>query len=556
MRDPQHSAPRALAFALSSLLLLGACREASHGPLLQAHGHQSPVYGGTLLFADDEDVRTLDPAIGYDVVSWCAEHLLFDQLLAYDDDLKLGPGLAESYEISPDGTVYTFHLRKGVRFHNGREMTSADVRYSIERLFSPDVASPGASFLGGIVGAEEFEAQKSPQIAGLKTPDPYTVVFTIKEPDRTFLNVISMPFCSIIPKEEVERLGSEWKFQAVGTGPFKLPPGGVQKGVKLTFVANRDYWNPKLPYVDKIELLVNYPRELQFLKFEAAELHHVYRIQAPDYLWVAQQPAWAPYLMVVPQFDTFGILMNNEIPPFDNKKFRQAVALGFDREKMRKLASNLAVVADGYLPPGLPGYEEVFAAGREWQTYNPEKAKKLLAEAGYPNGYPDEIEYMTIASDEKYALSLQSDLAAIGIKIKIKKVSFAEYLTVSGKRKEVAFSYSSWVQDFPDPFDFLDVKFSSANISEENSSNDSFYSNPEVDKLLVAARREMDPEKRLDFYKKAHAIIAEDAPNAFEYHSVQPELVQPFLKNYRPNAVWTRDFTDVWLDLPGGRPNP
>lgn len=551
------SIPRA---TIASALFLIACGDPQSGPRLQAFGHKAPVYGGTLVIAEDEDVRSLDSAIGYDVISWIVEHMIYDQLIAYDEQNNLIPGLASSYEISPDGKTYTFHLRKGVKFHHGREMVAEDVRYSIERLFSSELASPGSTFFGNIIGINDFAEGKAPHASGILLPDPYTIVFQLEKPDRTFLSCLALPFAAVIPKEEVGRLGERWAFHPVGTGAFRLV--SWEQGKKLILEANREYWDPKLPYLDKIVYYVRVPREIQFLRFEAGELHHMYRMSSADYLWVTEQEAWKPYLMVTPKNDIFVTLMNTEMPPFDNKKFRQAVALGFDRKKLIKVANYLAVPANGYLPQGIPGYEKNFSAGEAWQTYNPEKAKKLLQEAcaemkkDCTDGYPEELEYLTLENDEKYAQSIQQDLSKIGIRFRLRKVTFSSYLTEAGIRNRMRFGYSAWVADFPDPYVFLDIRFNSANITEENSSNDSFYKNPEVDSLLKEARFEVDPKKRLTLYQKAHAIIAEDAPYAFQYNSADPELVQPIVKDYKPDPIWTRNYHNVWLDLQEGRPTP
>jgi ABC-type transport system substrate-binding protein len=532
------------------LPLLLACVGTS-GPAVPA-GHAAPVYGGDLVIGDDDDYRTLDPAIAYDERGWAGEWLMFDTLVRYDADLHLVPMLATAWTTTDDGRTWTFSLRDDVTFHNGRHMVAADVVYSWTRLFDPALASPGADFFGAIEGSAAVLDGTTKTLAGLSAPDDTTVVVHLSEADPTFLNAVAMLFGAVVPKEEVEARGAEWAWRPVGTGPFELSEWAL--GEKTVFVANRHYWDPELPYVDRIVHLAGYPRNIQFLKLEAGEIHQVERVEAPDYLWLRQDPLWSKQLVEVPLMDTYGELMNCEMPPFDNVWFRRAVSSAIDREKLNRVRNGRLVPSSSFLPPGMAGYEE----GLPWQTYDVAKAKEAMAKAGYPDGYPEPIPYMTLTDEASRTISqsIQQDLAAIGIHIDIQSVTFPVYLTATQRKDTVKFAYTAWSMDYPHPSNFLEAKFHSKNISDENSVNDARYSNPAVDALLDRARATLDLDAQTELYRQAHRLIAADAPYVFEYHSSTTIVTAPILKGFVPNPVYTRDFRTTWLDLPTGRPTP
>jgi oligopeptide transport system substrate-binding protein len=533
--------------------LIACDDESDRGPLRQAYGHDHPVYGGTLVFADSDDIRTLDPAIGYDEVSWTNEHLVFDTLLAYDMQQKLIPWLATSWETSPDGLVWTFHLRDDVRFQNGRAMTASDVVYSWERLFDGELASPATDFYGVIDGADAMLDGKAEHLSGLSAPDDHTVVVHIAAPQASFANVVAMEFGAVVPREEVERLGDQWPYHAVGTGPFAVVEWSL--GEKTVYARNPYYWRQGLPYLDGVVHLAHYPESLQFLKLEADELHQENRFTSPDYLWVRDNPNWKPYVDEIPQLDTYGELMNTEIPPFDNVWFRRAVSSAIDREKIARLRNWRAAPTASWVPPPLAGSS---TGGLPYQQYDVALAKECLAKAGYPNGYPDVIPYTTISQEASIVvgLSIQQDLRAIGVNIAMKNVTFPAYLESAGTRGQVPFAYTAWIMDYPDPENFLEPKFMCDNRADSNSNNDSFWCDPAFDALLVAAKAELDPDKRRAMYEQANTMLAEAAPYAIEYHSVVVNAHQPYVKGISLNPLYTRDFSEAWFDLPDGRDKP
>jgi len=531
----------------------------------QPAGHQHPVYGGTFVYADEADIRTLDTAIGYDTVSWVAAHLVFNGLLDYDDDVQLIGSLASSWEVSEDGLRWTFRLRQDVYFHDwtrsdgvlvaGRQMVADDVIYSWSRLFEPGLGSPATDFFDVIKGSEAVLNGDTDTISGLTAPDPYTLIVDLKEADATFGNSVAMVFGSVILKEAVEDRGDRWGYAPVGTGPFSVSEW--KPGVSTVFVAHDKYWQEGLPYLDRVVHLANYPRSVQFLKLEAGELHQVDRLSSPDYLWIKRDSFWSDYLSELPSVDTYAEMMNTQMPPFDNVWFRRAVSTAIDRDKIRRLRNNRAKPTISWIPPGLTGHmrwEDLSEADQSafvYQRFDRELSLQCLQKAGYPDGYPHTIDYMTLTDEASLttAQSIQQDLAQVGIHLELRNTTFPAYLASTGKRGEVQMAYSAWVMDYPDAKNFLQTKFHCDSISDENSVNDSFYCNQEVDRLLDEGAREVDEHRRAALYDQAHRIIAHEAPYAFEYHSMSVSVGQPWVRGFRNHPVWIRDMSRVWMDL-------
>ncbi len=224
--------------------------------------------GGSITVTYKDDVATLDPAIGYDWQNWSMIKSLFDGLMDYvPGTTTLRPGLAESYEISGDGLTYTFKLRAGVKFHNGREMTSEDVKYSLDRVTDPATQSPGAGFFGSIAG---FEAAGPDGLSGVEVVDPLTVKITLSRPDATFLHVMALNFASVVPKEAVDAAAGDFGKQPVGTGAFKLAEWTL--GQRLVFEKNADYWRDGVPYLDSVVFEVGQEPVVALLRLQNGEV--------------------------------------------------------------------------------------------------------------------------------------------------------------------------------------------------------------------------------------------------------------------------------------------
>ncbi len=411
-----------------------------------------PQKGGEIIVAYKDDLATLDPAIGYDWTNWPAIKLVFDGLLDYDSGTTITPRIAESLpEVNADATVYTFHLRKGVKFSNGRELVADDVVYSITRVLNPKTGSPGAGFFVGIQGAQDFVDGKATSVSGIKAVDPYTVQFTLAAPDVTFLNKMALNFAFIVPKEEVEKAGENFGHAPVGTGPFTLK--NWTSGQSLVFERNPNYFMPDLPLLDKITIRVGVEPDVALLQLEKGEIQLMGDPPpGADWARISADAAWKDRLEKQPQVSTVYIAINTTVKPFDNVKVRQALNYAIDKQHIVQLLNGRATVANQVLPPLMPGYDKSYTG----YDYNPDKAKSLLSDAGFPNGFETSMECISVDPQPKLCESFQQDLAKIGIKLTINSLAAPNVIDDAGNGKSplVWSGGLGWIQDYPDPDDF------------------------------------------------------------------------------------------------------
>jgi ABC-type transport system substrate-binding protein len=534
---------------LAAVLLAIGCTPAERGPKFRPAGATTPRDGGTLRFAVKDQVRTLDPTIANDEVGYFLLHPLFDTLVDFSpSDLAIVPRLAERWEISPDQLTYTFELRPGITFSDGAPITAAHFKYSFERAFqTPD--SPFSDYLGDIDGARDMIAGKAVTCAGIAVPGDRRLVITLARRNPALLDVLTMPFTTPQRPAHVAQAGDQLRRRPDATGPFEL--ASWDEGDRIVLRRNPHYVDRTRAHLDTIVMLENVPRDTQFQMFERAELDSAERLAAPDYLFVMSEPAWQPYLHRTQALNVFGSRMNVRVKPFDDRRVRQALNYALDKRHTARLLNGTTVPAHGILPPGMFGRDPDLAP----YPHDVAKARALLVEAGYPDGV--DVEYVTTNDEEteKVAGSLQSDLAEAGVRLHITVMSWSTWQTAVGQAVGPAFSYTSWAADYPDPTNFFDPRFHARSIKSANSTNDSFYANPELDAVLDDARQELDPSKREALYHRAERILYDDAPWIWDYHRLNTEVTQPYVRNYTPHPMWQRDYSSAWLDLgPDGAP--
>nr|WP_299362778.1 ABC transporter substrate-binding protein [uncultured Paracoccus sp.] len=398
---------------LRQLLAATAMTALLAGPALAQDETPDPDarQGGAIVITYKDDVATLDPAIGYDWQNWSMIKSVFDGLMDYaPGTTDLRPGLAESYEISDDLLTYTFKLRPGVKFHNGREMTADDVKYSIDRVLTPATQSPGAGFFGSIKGADKMADGSATTLEGLTVVDPQTVRFELSRPDATFLHVLALNFASVVPKEAVEAADGDFGHQPVGTGAFKL--GEWVTGQKLTLVRNPDYWREGLPYLDQITFEIGQEPVVALLRLQNGEVDVPGDgIPPAKFQEVMNDPEQKARVVEGGQLQTGYITMNVTQPPFDNVEVRRAVNMAINKNRIVQMINNRAIPANQPLPPSMPGYTEDY----DGYAYDPEAAKELLAEAGLADGFQTELYVMNTDPNPRIAQAIQQDLKAIGI---------------------------------------------------------------------------------------------------------------------------------------------
>jgi oligopeptide transport system substrate-binding protein len=495
---------------MTSFLALGV---AAAGTALAQEEFADIAQGGSMIVTYKDDVSTLDPAIGYDWQNWSMIKSLFDGLMDYKPGTtELMNDLAEDYTISDDGMTYTFKLREGVTFHNGRELTAEDVKYSLDRVTNPVTQSPGAGFFGSIEGYDEMAAGEADSLSGVTVVDPYTIEIKLSRPDATFLHVMAINFSSVVPKEAVEQFGEDFGRNPVGTGAFYLADWTL--GQSLTFARNEGYWREGVPKLDQITFEIGLEPIVALLRLQQGQADIPGDgIPPAKFLEVTQDPAFEDFVIEGGQLHTGYITMNVNIPPFDNPKVRQAVNMAINKDRAVRIINGRAVPANQPLPPTMPGY----APDYEGYPYDPEAAKALLAEAGYPDGFDTELFVYNTDPNPRIAQSFQQDLAAVGINAEIRNLAQANVIAAGGEPDQAPMIWSggmAWIADFPDPSNFYGPILGCAG-AVQGGWNWSWYCNEELDAMAVEADAMTDPSMAADReakWREIYLAIMEDAP--------------------------------------------
>jgi ABC-type transport system substrate-binding protein len=469
--------------------------------------------GGNIVVTYKDDVATLDPAIGYDWQNWSMIKSLFDGLMDYDPGTTdLRPGLAESYTISDDGMVFTFEVRNGVQFHNGREMTAEDVVYSFNRVTNPTTQSPGAGFFWSIKGYDAMASGEADALEGVTVEGPGTVRIELSRPDATFLHVMALNFASVVPREAVEAAGDDFGKNPVGTGAFSLAEWTI--GQRLVFAKNETYWRNGIPYLDQITFEVGQEPIVALLRLQNGEVDVPGDgIPPAKFQEVMGDPAQAERVVEGGQLHTGYITLNTQMPPFDNADVRRAVNMAINKDRIIQIINGRAIAATQPLPPTMPGYTE----GYEGYAFDPEAAKAMLAKAGFAEGFETELYVMNTDPNPRIAQAIQQDLAGIGITAGIKSLAQASVIAAGGEADQAPMIWSggmAWIADFPDAANFYGPILGCSGAIQ-GGWNWSWYCNEALDEKSASADAIVDPARageRLEMWSEIYMTIMEDAP--------------------------------------------
>ena len=482
---------------------------------------------------------TLDPAISADMSSHTYVTQIFSGLVRLDGELNIVPDIAESWEESLDGKTYTFHLRQGVKFHNGREVKAADFKYSWERACDPGTGSgTAATYLGDIVGARDMVAGEVGEISGIVVIGEYTLEITIDAPKAYFLNKLAYPTAFVVDRDNVES-GQSWWQEPNGTGPFKLREW--RPGQQLILQRSQIYYGE----LAKVEQIV-----FRFLAFSPMALYETGQTDvAPvsvnyiDQVSDETNPLHQE-LAVMPELSLYYIGFNTAEPPFDDIYVRRAFCHAVDKEHIVKvMLRDMISEADGILPLGMPGYDEAL----EGADYDVEQAKGLIAASKY--GDVSNLPPITLTVDG-YGNAIPAYLGAIiqqwqenlGVEVSVRQLETDNFLYDLKEEKDEMFMLG-WVADYPDPHNFLDILFYTG--SENNIFE---YSNPTLDTLLDQAAIEQDTAARLIMYQQAEQLVVDDAPCLPLFHGANYILVKPYVKNYELSPLGIPDLSKVYID--------
>jgi oligopeptide transport system substrate-binding protein len=538
----------ALSFLVAVTLAISACSEQNETKQPREAPLQvtpTPAIGGTYRRPLRNDPSSLDPANIVDVHGVAVANQIFDGLVAFDAHLNVVPALAQSWSASRDGLVWTFHLRKGVQFHNGREMSAEDVVYSLSRLLNPTVASRNSPLLDKVKGAAEFRAGTTKVLEGIKAVDRSTVEISLSEPFVPFISILGMAHTSIVPQDEVERLGSDFGTAPVGTGPFRF----VQwlRGQEILLETNEHYFEGR-PALDRVRFVI-FPGGTQGVMLKAFEQGELEESPLTPDRRMKFLEAAAYKVIRKPILNLVLYGFNLERPPFQKREVRQAFNYAIDKVRLnQEVYGGLYVVARGILPPGMPGYSPEV----QGYDYDPTRAKTLLAEAGHPGG--KKLTPMTLStafkSDQVRAESqiIQHDLAVLDVQVDVQESDDWPTLERALERGDIQLFRYAWYADYPDPDNFLYPLFHSA-----GQRNYYRYHNAAVDKLLDDARRETDDLRRVKLYREAEQLILQEAPGIMLLHYTYESVFQPYVEGVVVSALGDPyiPLHKVWLKQPG-----
>lgn len=506
-----------------------------------------PEHRQVFRYNQAEGIATLDPAFARnEAIDW-ATHQIFNTLVETDTALNLTPSLALRWEVSGDQRRYVFHLRPGVRFQDdpcfpggqGRILTAGDVVYSFRRLMDPVTASPGAWVFHGRVDPD----------SGFRAVDDSTLALTLEAPFRPILGILSMEYCSVVPREAVDYYGSSFRRHPVGTGPFRI--GSWDEGQALILVRNPHYFEKDdtgraLPYLDAVKVSFLDSKATEFLEFLQGQLDMVndidpaYKDEILTRLGTLRS-AWTGKIVVSrhAQLDMeyLGILMDTASPlvrasPLRLLQVRRAINMAFDRRKMLLyLRNSIGIPAEsGFIPAALPVYD---AARVKGYIYNPEEASRLLAKAGYPGGSGlPVIHLLTIPAYADLASFIARQEEEVGIRIQVEVVQKSLLLEETAKSQALFFR-GSWIADYPDAENFLSV-FYSKNPAPPNYTR---FHSAAFDGLYEQALAEQDPAARKTLDNRMDSLVIAGAPVVPLWYDEALRLVHPNVRGLPPNGL-------------------
>ncbi len=533
--------------AVSRKLLAGMLWLIAHSLWLTAcTSHQHPDKK-IFHYNESSGLASLDPAFAKNKQVMWASHQLYNTLIEIDSNMQMQPSLAKHWTITDDNLTFTFFLRSDVFFTDdacfingkGRQLTAHDVEYSFNRIIDKNTASPGAWIFNNRIDS----------VNGFKTINDTTFQLKLTRPFQSILGILSMQYCSIVPKEAVEKYKTDFRRHPVGSGPFSFV--AWEEGQALILKKNENYFEKdvegkSLPYLDGIKVSFYDSKATEFLEFQQNRLDFIDDID-PSFkdevltktgnlkkTWQGKiEMHKHPYLNI----EYLGILVDGENElvknsPLRLQKIRQAINYGFNRKKMMLyLRNSIGIAAEsGFIPAGLPSFDSVAVPGYH---YDVAKAKQLLAEAGYPEGKNlPEIKLLTIPIYGDLGTYIANELLQVGIKIQVEVIQKSLLMEQTSK-SQAPFFRGSWIADYPDAENYLSV-FYGKNPAPPNYTR---YKNAAFDLLYEKALSEKNDSLRYKMYQQMDRIIINDAPVVPLWYDMAIHLVHLNIKNFYPNSL-------------------
>ncbi len=500
-------------------------------------------YGGLWMQTLGSMPRTLDPAQIITLDEGRVATLLYNGLVRCDGEAAPVPDLAEGWEVRRNGLQYTFELRRDVTFSNGHRFTADDVVFSFLRLLSPQTGSPRAWVLGDILGAQQYHAGESNEVAGIVVEDEYTVTITLQQPRATFLNLLATPAAFILNRETVMTYeavtgdrsdGGIPGFHPVGTGPFSISE--YREGEHLKLARRSDYHGPG-PFLDGIRFEIG---------IDGAKARDMFADGRLSITAIGPEEAEQIHAQVLQSVEpaVFYLGLNNNRGPTEDLRVRQAINYAVDSESLlAQIIPGAFLPARGSVPPGIAGHNaQLVGFG-----YDPGRARELLDEAGYTDPITLNMIRGSAAGVHQITDAIAGQLSDLDIEIEMVTAEPGQIFNLLSDSTDHDLFYLSWWADFPDAENFLRPLFHSSKWEE--AGNRVMFSSPEVDVLLDKAGEIGEPGRRLELLAEIEERVFSEAPWVPLYFPVTHWALQPFVRGYEAGGVYPgQKMTTVWFD--------
>lgn len=549
MKKISHTVFYVIFFFLQLILVFSCTNQVDDNNELLNSSEEIPVSGGIYHAPLSKNPVSLDPVYVQGVYGITLIHQIFDGLVRFDSNLSISPGIAKTWKIQDHGKLYRFTLRKNVRFHNQTILTASDVEFTLKRLLKADPAPAILPHLLKIEGATDYRQGSARTVKGLEIENDNNFNIRLTEPHVPFLTSLGMYQASIVPKEEVNRLGKEFGKKPLGAGPFKLALWDEKETIRLLRFNN--YYLDK-PHLDGIQYKI-YPKdqdEVSLLDFKNGNLDEL--VVFPNIRKALEENKSLQWFHR-PSLSLFFYGMNIKHPNLQKPNLRKALSAAINRQVfVDKVYNGQFEPAKTILPPGMPGYN----LENQTEDDNLEMAHKYLS-SDFNHHSNSITELEIVAGYQTPRVEVEMNLiknfwAKIGVKIKEKYITdwteFENYL----KSDEVQIYRYAWFADIPDPDSFLYSLFAS-----ESPSNYAKLANSEIDSKLSEARGIIDPVKRAKMYQEIESLIMEYAPIIPLFYLSEDRVYQPYVKSVKISALGAAymKLNKIWLDKPSNESN-
>jgi ABC-type transport system substrate-binding protein len=550
MRRHNHVFTRAALLTLLTAAAITATPTLGAATATARHTPSGPVRGGTIHLAYSGSFVTFDPAQAFNDDWWIMMGTLYNGLYILDRNGQPQLDLAAATPaVSPDHKVWTFHIRKGVRFSNGLPLTANDVKFSITRTLDPHLkptVSWGQTTDLIFQGAQDFVSGKAKGVSGLQVLDPYTIRFVLAQPVPILPYILSESFNLVLPQAVVSKESADdFAAHPVGSGPFMLKTWG--RSNRAIFVRNPYYFHPGKPYLDEIIADDHVPQSVVALQVEKGQITAAGgNILAPDIDQARKDATFSHYLVPIPHILVIQLDIDVHVPPFDKLAMRQAVALAIDRNRLVKLEGGFAVPGTQLYPPAYKQYDPTLERHPVY-PYDPQRARALVQASGY-HGQPISLLYASdSAGYQNVALGVQLDLQRIGLNVTVRGLTNASLNATTASLTGHQLSLTQWGPDYLDAYDVYSGELT-CGVNAAGGVGWPHYCDPAADALINKAQSVSLGPERDALIRAAQVRILKAAPIVPLIFPTQYGLVSPKVGGFYFQPAFAWQFENYWLN--------